>query len=107
MTTPAPSNPYPIRYIRTPQAIEPYVITWVLNAGDAIATSTWTCDSQLQIISTSMTATTTTVVLAGGPLPNGPNGLIVPWWNFHAMNTITTNQGFTDYRTIVLFTKQL
>jgi hypothetical protein len=102
MTTAVPSNPYPIRYVRTTAAVEPYTINWVLNAGDTIATSTWTCDSALQIISTSMTASTTTVVLAGGPIPTGQ-----PWWNYHAINTITTNQGYTDQRTIVLFTKQL
>jgi hypothetical protein len=103
MTTPVqPSVPYPIRYVRTPEAVEPYTIDWVLNPNDTIATSTWTCDSALQIISTSMTGATTTVVLAGGPLPVGQQ-----WWNYHAINTITTNNGFTDQRTIVLFTKQL
>jgi hypothetical protein len=102
MTSAIPSNPYPIRFVRTPEAIEPYTINWTLNAGDAIATSSWTCDSQLQIVSQQMTTTSTTVVLAGGPIPTGQ-----PWWNYHAVNTITTDSGYTDQRTIVLFTKQL
>jgi hypothetical protein len=102
MTTAVPSNPYPIRFVRTPVSVEPYTVPWVLAAGDSIATSTWTCDSALQIISMSIASATTTVVLAGGPIPSGQ-----PWWNYHAVNTITTTQGYTDQRTIVLFTKQL
>jgi hypothetical protein len=98
-----PSNPYPIRFVRTPEAVEPYTINWVLNPGDTIATSTWTCDAALQIVGNpSMTSSTTTVTLGGGPLPANQ-----PWWNYHAVNTITTNQGATDQRTVVLFTKQL
>jgi hypothetical protein len=102
MTLPSPSTPYPIRYVRTPEAVEPYTIQWVLNTGDAIATSVWTADTGLIINGSSNTATTSTVTLSGGPVPPGQ-----PWWNYHAVNTITTNLGFTDQRTIILFTKQL
>jgi hypothetical protein len=102
MTSPVPSSPYPLRFVRTPEAVEPYPINWVLNSGDTIATSEWTCDPELQIVETTLTETTTTAVIAGGQVPDGE-----PWWNYHAVNTITTNQGYTDQRTIVLFTKQL
>jgi hypothetical protein len=101
MTSP---SPYPLRVVRTPESIQPFTINWVLDlaAGDAIATSTWTCDPQLTITQTSLSANTTTVWVSGGVVPTG-----LQWINYHAVNTITTTLGVTDQRTLVIFCKQL
>jgi hypothetical protein len=101
MTSP---SPYPLRVVRTPESIQPFTINWVdiLQTGDAIATSTWTCDPALTITQTSQSASATTVWVSGGAVPTG-----LQWINLHAVNTITTNFGVTDQRTLVIFCKQL
>jgi hypothetical protein len=81
-------------FLKDPNAILDYKFDWVswLAAGETISTSTMTVQTGITKDSESNTTTTATVWLSGGTEGN----------RYTVTNRITTNQGRTDDRTILI-----
>lgn len=105
----------PLRFVRSPESTEAFIIDWSgsLSTGDTISASSWASveNPGLTVVSSSFTDTTTTVKLSGGV---AGTGLVKDVYTFgaectyyHMVNTITTADGFTYERTMVLPTKEL
>lgn len=77
---------------KNPNSVLDYVVDWTLflATSETIATSSWTADTGITLDSDSETTTTTTVFVSGGTLNTV----------YNLVNTITTNQGRTDTRTV-------
>lgn len=84
--------------IKDPQAKLPYGHDWSewLNAGDKIASSSWTVPTGLTLVAHGKTDTTTEAVLSGG----------VDEEIYYCINHIHTNLGYEDDRTIKFVMKQ-
>ena len=76
---------------KDPDAVLDYVVNWEMwLAGDTIATSTWTAETGITVVSDTETATTTTVWLSGGTAGS----------DYNVVNRVTTTMGRTDDRTL-------
>jgi len=85
-------------YTKDPDAILDYSNDWSswLVTGDTIASSQWLPASGITIDNDSLTTTLTTVWLSGGTTGS----------RYSLTNRITTAQGRTDDRTIVIVVRQ-
>ena len=80
-------------YYKDPDAVLDYAIDWSDWLGtDTISTSAWTVDSGITKDSDSNTITTATIWLSGGAAGE----------HYECTNRITTADGRTDDRTIVI-----
>lgn len=86
------------QFIKDPQAVLDYQCNWAdwLPTGDTITASSWAVDSGITADSHSNTTTTATVWLSGG----------TDGQSYRVTNHITTAQGRTDDRTIVVKVRQ-
>jgi len=77
---------------KNPNAVYDFTIDWAnfLASGEVISTSTWTADTGITVDSESETTTTATAFFSGGTLNTV----------YGAVNTIVTDQGRTDTRTL-------
>jgi hypothetical protein len=88
----------PQEFIKDVSAELDYMIDWVdwLDVGESLSTSTWTVPDGLIADSDSFTVSTTTVWLSGG----------VADTNYRVINTVVTDLGRTDERSIRIKVRQ-
>lgn len=81
-------------FLKDPEAVLDYTIDWSgwIASGDAITASEWTASNGLTVVEHSFNGSTTTVKVSGG----------VAGAHFLLTNTITTDDGRIDERTIRL-----